>query len=235
MRGAVVLNTRAVGQSSELSSLLTAAGFDVVEAPAIAVAPAWDSSTRDEVRLDLRRAAFDWIVLPSQNAGRDLEIELHASGERVVCGTATARALGLDHARTVDPFSATAALELLEHLVSQGQRVLVPRAAEGREELVDGLTALGADVVAPVAYRTVPVADAARRLRLGHVDVVVLCSPSAATSVAPAVSNDVLVVCLGETTAAAARTLGLRVDAVAARPTMAALVDAIEAALGARV
>jgi uroporphyrinogen-III synthase len=49
------------------------------------------------------------------------------------------------------------------------------------------------------------------------------------------VSNDVLVVCLGETTAAAARTLGLRVDAVAARPTMAALVDAIEAALGARV
>jgi uroporphyrinogen-III synthase len=233
--GRLVLNTRPTGQSSELSALLRKAGFDVMDAPATAIVPAWDASTLDEVRLEFARGDFDWIVLPSQNAGRGLETELRADGGRVVCGTATARALGLDRARTVDRFSAAAALEFLRPLVTVEDRVLVPRAAEGREELVDGLRALGVEVVAPIAYRTIPVPDAADRLRLGHVDVVALCSPSAVRSVAQAVGDDALVVCLGETTAAAARDAALRVAGVAPRPTMAALVDAIEAIAGAAV
>jgi uroporphyrinogen-III synthase len=62
-----------------------------------------------------------------------------------------------------------------------------------------------------------------------------VCSPSAVASIASTVGNDTLLVCLGDTTASAARALGLHVDGVAARPTMRALVDAIEAAFGARV
>ena len=168
---------------------------------------------------------FDWVVLPSQNAGRAIAPEL--AGAHVVCGAATAAALGITAEVVLDRFSAAAALEALRLRVLPGQRVLVPRAAEGRDELVDGLRDLDVDVAAPVAYRTVPVEDAANRLRAGGIDVVTACSPSALRSLADAVTADVALVCLGETTAEAARGLGLRVDAVAAQTTMASLVEAV--------
>jgi uroporphyrinogen-III synthase len=171
------------------------------------------------------------VVLASQNAGHGLEEQLR--GTSVVCGTSTARALGLTPKIQLDKFSATAALEALRPLVRPGQRVLVPRAAEGRDELLDGLHALGIEISAPVAYNTAFVAASAQRLRDGGVDVVTVCSPSAVRSLAHAVDARSIVVCLGETTAEAARLAGLRVDAVAQRTTMGALVEAVRVALAA--
>jgi uroporphyrinogen-III synthase len=232
-----VLNTRPAEQASELSDLLRAASFDVVEAPAIAIVPAWDASALDQARSHLRGGLFAWVVLASQNAGRGLEDELRAQADRVLCGAATAAALGLELARVLDRFSAAAALKVLRPLVTSGQRVLVPRAAEGREELVDGLREMGVEVDAPIAYRTVSSGAAAERLRLGDVDVLTLCSPSAVKSIftATAAPREMLVACLGATTADAARAHGVRVDRVADRPTMPALVAAVGSALGARV
>jgi uroporphyrinogen-III synthase len=63
--------------------------------------------------------------------------------------------------------------------------------------------------------------------------VITVCSPSAVRAVASEVSADVLVVCLGATTAEAARKHGLRVDAVATSTSMPALIAAVETALGA--
>jgi uroporphyrinogen III methyltransferase/synthase len=227
----VVLNTRSREQSAELSRLLRAAGFEVVEAPAIAIEPADMSLTRESIR----GGSIDWVVLPSPNAGRGLVEDLRASPVRVVCGTSTAAALGLERvALSLARFSAMAALEALRPRAARGERVLIPRAEEGRDELVDGLRALGLIVEAPVAYRTVAVQDAAARLRQGGVDVVTLCSPSAAQSVATALTGQV-VVCLGETTAATVRGLGHHVDGVAAQTSMASLVDAVQSVLGARV
>jgi uroporphyrinogen-III synthase len=224
--GPLVLNTRPAEQASELSSLLRTAGFGVVEAPAIAIVPDWDAAVFRSVRRDLQHGVFDWIIVASQNAGHALEDDLRAAGGRVVCGAATAHALRLDSALVVKRFSAAAALETLRPLVSRGQRVLVPRAAEGRVELLDGLRALDVEVVAPVAYRTLPVRAAADRLRQGGIDVVVLCSPSAATSVIDSIPLETMVVCLGDTTAAAVRAHGRAVNAVATRSTMAAVVEA---------
>jgi uroporphyrinogen-III synthase len=224
-----VLNTRAREQAAELSRLLAERGFEPVEAPAIAIVPAWDPVELEAVRGDLRAGRFDWVFLASQNAARGLEPELPAA--RVVCGAATAQALGILPEIAVDRFSAASALELVRASIAPGARVLVPRAAEGRDELLDGLRRLGADVLAPVAYRTVPVPDAANRLRAGGLDVVTVCSPSAVRSVASALSHDMLLVCLGETTAAAARDMGLRVDAVAARTSMESLVEAVRTAV----
>ena len=226
MRRAVVLNSRAAEQAGELSRLLAEAGFEAVEAPAITIAHGWgDATTLEDVRRDLHAGLFDWVVLPSQNAGRAIAPEL--AGAHVVCGAATAVALGITAEVVLDRFSAAAALEALRLRALPGQRVLVPRAAEGRDELVDGLRDLDVDVAAPVAYRTLPVEDAANRLRAGGIDVVTACSPSALRSLADAVTADVALVCLGETTAEAARGLGLRVDAVAAQTTMASLVEAV--------
>jgi uroporphyrinogen-III synthase len=221
-----VLNTRAPDQASELSRLLAEAGFESVESPAITAAYSWEAGELDGVRRDLRAGLFDWVVLPSQNAGRGLEPELNAA--RVLCGAATASALGISAEVTLERFSAARALEVLRRgLVQSGQHALVPRAAEGREELLDGLRELGVIVSAPVAYRTVAVESAASRLRAGGIDVVTVCSPSAMRSVAPAITPDHFLVCLGETTAEAAREMGLRVDAVAARTSMDALVEAV--------
>jgi uroporphyrinogen III methyltransferase/synthase len=148
-----------------------------------------------------------------------------------VCGSSTAHALGLTPVLQLDRFSATAALEALRPLIQSGQRVLVPRAAQGRDELIDGLRAIGIEVIAPVAYNTSFVAASAERLREGGVDVVTVCSPSAVRSLASAVDAGSVLVCLGETTAGAARLAGLRIDAVAQRTTMAALVEAVKVAL----
>jgi uroporphyrinogen-III synthase len=232
-----VLNTRPRDQAAELSGLLAAAGFEVVEAPAIKTVPAWDPAELEQVRGDLASHAYTWVVLPSQNAGRLLQGDL--GRVRVVCGAATAQALGVSPKLMLDRFSASAALECMRPLVRPGQPILVPRAAEGREDLTEGLVALGAAVHAPIAYRTVAVepallADAAARLRDGTVNVVTACSPSAIQALLAAVNPEWLsmtkLICLGETTAQAARQAGLSVDGVARSTTMPALVEAVLAA-----
>jgi len=230
-----VLNTRPRDQAAELSRLLRAAGFDVVEAPAIAIEPAWRPAELAAARRDLASEAFTWIVLPSHNSGHALVSDLRGMSERVLCGSATAEALGLSRATTLDRFSAAAALEFLASRVHSGMRLLVPRAAEGRDELVEGLRSLGADVSAPVAYRTVPDSPASEKLHAGGIDVVALCSPSAAASVAPAIAPHLRVVCLGGTTAEAARALHVRVDAVARQTSMPSLVQAVESLTDVRV
>jgi uroporphyrinogen-III synthase len=158
----------------------------------------------------------------------------------VVCGLATARAFGITPELSLDRFSAAAALDLLRPLVQPGHTVLVPRAAESQPELTDGLVALGAHVHAPIAYRTVAVdpstlVDTAAGLRSGSLSAVTACSPSAVHALAAAVGQEALLmarlICLGETTAQAARQAGLRVDGIAERTTMAALVQAVAAAL----
>ena len=222
----LVLNTRAQDQAAELSRLLADAGFEPVEAPAIAIVGAWDAAELEAVRRDLRAGLFDWVILSSQNAARDLDADL--AGARIVCGTATAEVLGIVAEATIARFSAAAALDALRPRLAPGARVLVPRAAEGRDELLDGLRRLGANVVAPVAYRTVPAAAAVNRLRAGGIDVLTVCSPSAVRSVASALTPDILLVCLGATTAEEARGMNLRVDAVAARTSMESLVEAIQ-------
>jgi uroporphyrinogen-III synthase len=236
-RALVVLNSRPREQAAELSRLLEAAGFEVLEAAAIETVPAWDVAELETVRRELASGAYAWVVLPSQNAARLLADDFaHA---RVVCGLATAQALGITQAIRLDRFSAARALEVLRPVVQAGQRILVPRAAEGRDELTDGLVALGALVHAPNAYRTVAVdpstlEDAAVQLQRGAVNMVTVCSPSAVQSLVAGVGRGMLrtarLICLGETTALAASQAGLQVDGVALKTTMASLVDAVLAA-----
>jgi uroporphyrinogen-III synthase len=235
----VVLNTRPREQAAELSDLLKHAGFEPVEAPAIEIQPAWDPSEFEAARRDLGAGVFDWVVLASQNAGASLNEELRAN--RVVCGSATGRALGVTSEFALRRFSASAALHVLGPMVRPGQHVLVPRAAAGRDELIDGLRALGVSVSAPIAYRSVAVEPATLEhtlslLRLGGVAAVTVCSPSAIDSllraVGPGPLGQAALVCLGDTTAEAARQADLRVDAVAEKTTMESLVRAVRSAVG---
>jgi len=228
-----VVNTRPRDQAAELSRLLVAAGFDVVEAPAIETVAAWNPDDLQAVRSALAADGYAWVVLPSQNAARSLDL----SAVRVLCGQATAHRLGLTSALTLERFSATAALEALTPLLRPGQRVLVPRAAESSPEWTARLEALGAVVHAPIAYRTIAVDPAVLAAQVcdRNVNAVTLCSPSALHSllaaVGPAWVSTTRLVCLGETTAQAVRQAGLRVDGVARTTSMAALVEAVGSAL----
>ncbi len=234
-----MLNTRPREQAVELSELLKQAGFEPVEAPAIEIESAWDPAELETARQDLAAGVFDWVVLASQNAGSSLLSELGAT--RVLCGSATARALGVTSAFALRRFSAAAALHVLGPMVRPGAYVLVPRAAAGRDELIDGLRALGARVCAPVAYRTVAVEPARldhaiALLRGGGVAAVTVCSPSAVASLLGTVGQELLahaaLVCLGDSTAEAAGQAGLRVDSVAHKTTMESLVLAVRGVLG---
>ncbi len=235
-----VLNTRPREQARELTRLLTAAGFEVFEAPAIQTVPAWDPAALQTVRKALAEGEYAWVVLPSRNAGRLLVDDLAAGRMRVVCGASSARALSLKPEFALERFSASAAVELMRPMLRPGQAILIPRAADASGELVAALQALGANVHAPVAYRTVGVepstlTEAATRLANGSVKAVTVCSPSAITALLAAIPRTSLVasrlICLGATTAAAAREAGLRVDNVAETTMMAALVDAVRATL----
>ena len=233
-----MLNTRPREQAAELSHLLRLAGFEPVEAAATEIQPAWDPTEFETARRDLGAGIFDWVVLASQNAGSSLKTELRAN--RVVWGAATARALDVTSEFALRRFSAAAALHVLGPMVRPGQHVLVPRAAAGRDELIAGLRALGASVSAPVAYRTIAVApstldQAAKLLRAGGGAATTVCSPSAIESLEQAIGSGPLseapLVCLGETSADAARRADLQVDAVADKTTMESLVMAVRGAL----
>jgi uroporphyrinogen-III synthase len=231
-----VLNTRPREQAAELSRFLARAGFEPIEAPAIDIVPQLNRPEFREAERSLKTGGFDWVILSSQNAAHPFNIE-DLGKSRVVCGRATARALGIEPELGLDRFSASAALEVLRPLARHGQRALVPRGADDeRVEIQRGLRRLGVEVTAPVVYSRGAVDDADRRLRAGGIDVVTVCSPSAVQSLVWAIrdtSPQVPLVCLGETTAGAARNAGFRVSAVAEQTSMSSLVQAVENALAA--
>lgn len=244
-----VLNTRPREQAAELSQLLRQAGFVPFEVPAIETAAAWRPDELRDVLSTLRADGYAWAVCSSRNAVRFfLEGLIGVGGgaadlrsTRLLAGTGTAEALrelGLTPARVLEHFSAEAALEVLR---GEDGRVLVPRAAEGRTELIDDL----AKVDAPVCYRTQAVPPEALRpivqpLADGVLQVMTFASPSAVRSIVEGLTAlgarvDVPVVCLGTTTAQAARAAGLRVAGVAQRTDLASLVQAVAAVCPAEV
>lgn len=222
-----VLNTRPREQAAELSEALRADGLIPVEAPAIAIEPAWESDRLTATRDALRAGAYAWVILASANAGRALLDDLGQTP--VLCGASTAHALGIQPRVTLPRFNASTALAAIAPRLQPGDRVLLPRAAAGRDELPDGLVALGVDLEAPVAYRTVGCDEAARRLATDGIEVVTVCSPSAVAALAPAVSRlrRLPIVALGDTTASALRARGLTPAAIAERSSMDDLVAAV--------
>ena len=241
MSRAVVLNTRPAHQAAELSRLLEQAGLRVLEVPATELVGEWNALEMADIGEQLRARAYKWVVLSSQNAARfflQAVPEADLTGLPVVCGRATARALGVAADTTLDRFSAAAALEVLAPLCRPGERVLVPRAAGGRDELVDGLREAGVLVDAPLCYAARAVPPQQLRAAIGEfgaIEAVALCSPSAVAALGAAfplsVLNGTSIVCLGQTTADAARAAGLRVDGVAEQTSMVSLVEAIQHAL----
>lgn len=249
-----VVVTRGKGGEDALAARLRELGAEVREIPAIAFAPPADPGPLDAALRDLAR--FDWAVFASATAVERTVERLVALGlppaslarlSLAAVGPATADALARA-VREPDLVPAEAKGEAMAAALAprvRGRRVLLPRPAEGRPELLAGLRAAGADVAAVEAYRTVPAPPEAIRplaewLEAGVVAAVAFASPSAVRAVVGGLGEraDLLrrvpLAAIGPTTAEALRAEGLDVAAQPGRYTAADLADAIAACVAAR-
>ena len=234
--GKRVVVTRPQEHAGPLVTALEQFGAEVWVVPLIAVAPLEDDG-------DLRRLVesgdHDWIVFTSANAVRAVGGALGRLNARVAAiGPATAgevRGGGVEPAFVPDRFAAAEIADGLEPLA--GARVLLPQSEIAEPSFADGLRARGAIVDVVDAYRTVALEPSAADLaRLRRADAILLASGSAARSLAATGprSESTLVVCIGPSTAEAARAAGLEVHLVAEDATGQGMIRALVAHYGKR-
>lgn len=253
LQGVRILVTRAPQQASEFSSQLADLGALAIEIPTIEIRPVVEGPrirAAMEHLPDTRLVVFtsanavkifcDFLVAAGHSASRLQTAKLCAIGAE------TARAL---ERRRLTPdlvageYTAEGLVEALTGWNLEGARVLVPRAAVGRDVLPELLAQRGAEVELLTVYETVMPAgtpQALQRLFEGDgVDVITFTSSSTVQNFASAfpgrdlrqVVHGARVACIGPVTAATANELGLPADIVAREYTTRGLAAAIAAAL----
>jgi uroporphyrinogen-III synthase len=246
-RGRVLL-TAATPAMHSLAVELRDAGVEVLEVPAVTIAPPEDPRPlRDAVGA---LESYDWIAFTSANAVRAVRDEragtaLPASLRVASVGPSTTRALGEafpSRAPDAQPGSDHTAEGLADVLVAQGvagRRVFLPLSDRAREVLAARLRGAGATVDCVVAYRTVvnTGAGTVSAFLAAGVDLAVFASPSAVegfVAMAGEAASRLEAVVIGPTTAAAAREAGLAVAGVAEPSTVEGLRAAVLARLKSR-
>ena len=241
--GSRVLVTRPRDQAEALARALAARGARPILFPTIEVRPVADLSGLDRAIDTLE--AYDWITFPSPNAVDAVFDRLLARGAHLparlrvaAVGPGTAQTLGARGARVDFIPSQFLGQQLGRELTPvEGCRVLVPRAAQGREELAIELTRRGAIVDEVIVYETLPATvDPVEMQELERgVDVATFTSPSTVENFfallgarAVRVLGGAYVACIGPVTASAARALGLTVHLEPAEHSIPGLVAALE-------
>jgi uroporphyrinogen III methyltransferase / synthase len=230
LHGRTVAVTRARAQASPLAARLRALGAAVVEAPAIRIVP-----------LDAELppvGGYDLVCVTSPNGAGLLLDRLRDARELAgvtvaAIGPGTARAL---RARGVEPDlvpERAVAEGLVEALADVPvERVLIARAAEGRDVLPDALRERGAQVDVVALYETVaePLDDAARQAAAGA-DYLLFTSASSVRFFARAAGEDALrgprLASIGPATSAELRAHGAEPDLEADPHTPDGLVAAL--------
>lgn len=251
--GRRVAVTRSQRGDDALASRLRELGAEVVAVPSIATAPPESFEELDRALRQL--STFDWIAFASAVAveatlARLTRLGLPRPGAKIriaAVGAATAERLRelLRSPDLVPAEASGAALGAALGAQAVGKRVLVPRAAEGRTELVEGLAAAGAEVWAAPCYRTVAaspetIAPLGRLLERGELDAVAFASPSAVRSVVAGLGprarllGRCALAVIGPTTAAALLEFGLQASVTAERATGRHLAEAIARYLASR-
>jgi uroporphyrinogen-III synthase len=274
LQGRRVLVTRTREQAAALSEHLRVAGAQPIELPVIRIVPPDDWRPLDQALQALEQsAAYDWLVFTSANGVRMVLERLHTLGldQQILArvpvatiGPATAAELGKHGLRATlvpEEYIAESVAEALRVYAArqgttlQGKRILLARAAEARQVLVDQLTQEGALVDVVAAYQTLPVAqddqqgrEVVALLRQQELDVITFTSsstvhhfmhwlsqsaPDIAILLAYPSQHDAhqparpLIACIGPITSATARSYGLEVGIEAREFTAPGLVEAL--------
>lgn len=246
LAGLRVLVTRPAGRADGLAEQLHALGAEPIIQPLIAYAPPDDPEALATALAHLEAGVYEWLVLTSVAAVEAVlaGLEGRALGGRVslkigAVGPATAAACQtLLGATTVAMPERFLGAELARALGDPaGRRVLLPVADRAGTELEDRLRAAGALVERVTAYRTVAAplgAELAHGLVMGTIHAILFSSGSTVRSLVSQLSpealialRNVLLICIGPSTATVCRELGLEPTAIAEPHNEAGLVAAL--------
>ena len=249
LSGRGVLVTRASDQAGEFSAMLAEKGARVYECPTINIIPPEKYTELDRAIESLD--GFDWLVFTSVNAVgfffdrlTALGLDTRAIGSTRVCavGPKTAASLhpyGIIADLIPDDYKAEGVIAAFRSVGAKGLRFLFPKGDRARDLLPEGLTGLGGEVMAPVAYRNVipeylpdPVL---KSLEERKVDCATFTSSSTVENLAVMLGENrflhllegVTVAAIGPVTAASCRVLGLDVHIEPPEHTLAAMTEAI--------
>ncbi|XP_024161452.1 uroporphyrinogen-III synthase, chloroplastic isoform X2 [Rosa chinensis] len=244
-----VVVTRERGKNAKLITSLAKQGISCLELPLIQHTRGPD---RDRLSTVLTDTAFDWIVITSPEAGSVFLESWKAAGTpNVKVGVVGA---GTASVFEQVPQSSKKSLSLA-FVPSKGKvlaselpknrkdkcTVLYPASAKAGNEIEEGLSNRGFEVTRLNTYTTGPV-DHVDQMVLKQAlsaPVVAVASPSAVRAWVNLISESEQwnnsVACIGETTAKAARRLGLRNVYYPVQPGLEGWVDSIVEALGANV
>lgn len=248
--GKRIIVTRPRAQAGSFVELLEGYGAEVLLCPTIETVPLESYARLDEALAEI--ATYAWLIFTSVNGVnyfftrlRDRRQDIRTLGAvRIAAiGPETARAVESFHLRVdavPQEYRAEAVIPVLGQL--QGQRILLPRAAEARAVLPKELAALGAQVDEIAVYRTIrPPRTKAEELQglleQGTIDLVTFTSSSTVRNFVALLPKDDLrallgstqIACIGPITAATAREYGLDVAVQPASYTVPALAEAIVA------
>ncbi len=250
--GKRILVTRSRAQASRLTAGLEDLGADCLEAPAIRIQPPADNyAALDRAIGGL--ADFDWIIYTSANGVEHFFSRLLEAGmdSRSLCGkkicaigSATAQALekyGIKADIVPNEYRAEGILSAMYGKLKEGDKVLLPRAAEARSILPEELKRQGADVVVATAYETVAgEADGtalSEELANGTIDAVTFTSSSTVKNLlkllgdnAPELLKNVKIAAIGPITAETCKQNGLQVTVQAQEYTIDGLIQAVKEA-----
>ncbi len=165
LSGVGVLVTRSADQAGEFTSLLKDQGATVHDCPTISIVPSEVTTELDGAIATL--PSYDWLILTSVNAVNYFFQRLTASnldsraiGRCMVAavGPKTAEAIrthGIIPDLVPADYKAEGVVAALRELGMRGKKILYPQGDRARDIIRRELTTLGAEVVAPVAYRNV--------------------------------------------------------------------------------
>jgi uroporphyrinogen-III synthase len=250
LKGIHVLVTRPRERAEELCRELEAEGAQISAIPLLELLPPDDQAPLQAAAKNI--AGYQWVLLASPSAvealiaaarGAGTENQLYKVNVGAV-GPKTAQAArdsGLSTVREASTSTGTGLFEAVQAWLKPGDAVLLPAAQEGRHELQDALERCGATVTRVAAYRTEPrgVNPAVlAQVAANPPELVVFASPRTVRAFLDLGERDsrailaaTRVIAIGPTTGASLEALGIRVAAVAARPTSAAIVDACARAI----
>src|SRR5580693_9478033 len=247
-----VLVPRTKEQAEEVSDLLRAEGAVPEQVPTIAVEPPRTPQQMERAVKGLVTGRYQWIAFTSVNAVRAIreKFEEYGLDARAFAGIKVA-AVGESTAAALREFGIMPDLVPEKKQSAEGladawpayddvldpiNRVLLPRADIATESLLSRLTELGWEAEDVTAYRTVraapPPAPIREAIKGGGFDAVLFTSSSTVRNLIGIAGKPhavTVIAVIGPQTAKTAAEFGLRVDVVAAKPSTAALVEALAA------
>ena len=255
LRNRTILVACSAAKMVELTARLQEAGGEVIPFPVIEVQELEDKQPLDQALDSLHE--YSWVIFTSGHGVRYFMRRLNdRKPDRPmpkICaiGPATARALAeFGHRAALIPeqFIAEGVLEALAQRSGglpglAGQRILIPRAREGRELLPDALSAAGARVDVVPCYRTVQAEideNRIRQIRDTRPDLIVFTSSSTVRNMVDILGQEdgkkklleSVVAVLGPVTGRTVESFGKRADIIPRENTIVSLVEEICAYYG---